>query len=76
MGLVLKEGIVLEVGDSVQERLECLQSTGTVLSLQPSVSFGPGVQYCQVDFAGKRRWILSLNLVRTDDLQVSGSNPA
>jgi len=67
---------VLRVGDCVQERWECLKSTGTVLSLQPSISFGPSVQYCEVDFDGKRHWILSLNLLRADDLQVSERNLA
>jgi hypothetical protein len=65
---------VLRAGDCVQERLECPESRGTVLSVQPSISFGEDVQYCEVDFNGKRRWILSLNLVRKDDLRISEPN--
>jgi hypothetical protein len=62
---------MLRIGDCVQERWGGLESMGKVLSLQASISFGECVQYCEVDFNGKRRWILSLNLVQTGDSQTS-----
>ena len=55
---------MLSVGDCVQPRWECLASTGTVVSVQPSFALGESVQYCEVEFEGERRWILSLNLAR------------
>jgi len=55
---------VFNIGDSVQQRWECLASTGTVVSVQPSFAFGESVQCCEVKFEGERRWILSLNLAR------------
>ncbi len=55
---------MFSIGDCVQQRWECLVSPGTVVSVQPSFAFGESVQCCQVEFEGKRRWILSLNLVR------------
>ena len=66
---------MLRVGDRVRDRWQCLELTGTVLSLQPSISLGSSVQYCEVDFKGKRRWILSINLIGSDDLQVSERHP-
>jgi hypothetical protein len=56
--------VVLSVGDCVRQRWESLESTGTVMSVQPSFTFGESVQCCEVAFQSERRWILSLNLVR------------
>jgi hypothetical protein len=63
----IQGGVVLSVGDCVQQQWECLESTGTIVSVQPSFAFGESVQCCEVEFEGQRRWILSLNLVRASN---------
>ncbi|PYS11020.1 MAG: hypothetical protein DMG17_23465 [Acidobacteria bacterium] len=55
-------------GDRVRVRWlvqsDCLGLTGTVLDVQPSVFLGRDVQWCRVDFGGRQRRVLSIDLVR------------
>ena len=56
----------LKVGDRVCIRglvqSDCLGLTGTVLAIDRSALFGPGIQRCRVDFNGKIRHLLSIHL--------------
>jgi len=59
---------MFKIGDRVRVRWlvesDCLGLTGTVLDVQPSVLMGRDVQWCRVDFSGRQRRMLSIDLVR------------
>ena len=60
--------VMFKIGDRVRVRWlvesDCLGLTGTVLDVQPSVLMGRDVQWCRVDFSGRQRRMLSIDLVR------------